>query len=175
MDHIDFKDRPTSHRVTEMNAEYENLDAETVVLFLRFQEVARRLQSSYDDVLAQFDLSESKFIILMFLKRAGNTGLGVSTIAEKLGVTKATTSKLVHALVKQGFVTQTPSQADKRATVVKSTPLGQRKLAAFLPHNFSTVNTMMAELTPADRTTLTQLLRTLDHGIQSLTHSQEMS
>lgn len=97
MDNFSFVDRPSNQRTQLMNDVSEQ-DAMITELFLDFQWTYRNMQRVYDDILDQNDLTESRFIILMFLKRAPKQELLPSVIAHKLRATRATVSKLLKAM-----------------------------------------------------------------------------
>lgn len=60
---------------------------------------------------------------LLFASLDGN-GTRIVTLAERMGTSKQFTGRLVHQLVKMGYLTTEPDPLDKRATIVKATSEG---------------------------------------------------
>ena len=67
---------------------------------------------------------------VLALLRANPDGLRLGQLAGQLGVTAATTSDSVGALVRKGLVTKAALAGDGRAVVVRLTPAGAREAAA---------------------------------------------
>ncbi len=106
---------------------------DAVHLFLDFQLAYREVEKNYESLVASFDLSESRFIILMFLYYADDKQLLPSEIAHKLGVTKPTISKLLRGMEQQGLVSSHQSSTDKRVRDIQLTPAGEKLLRTFCP------------------------------------------
>ncbi|WP_225419866.1 MarR family winged helix-turn-helix transcriptional regulator [Levilactobacillus cerevisiae] len=162
----DFNDRPDAARISLVAG--STGEAEVAELFLNFQWAYREMQRQYDQVLANSGLSESKFIILMFLAQAPQQQLAPSVIADKLGATRATVSKLLKGMVAQAWVARVASPTDKRSTLIQLTAAGQQTVTAFLPHNFAAVQTIMAPLSPAEIDQLNGLLQKINQGTHNL-------
>src|SRR5215216_5708913 len=67
---------------------------------------------------------------VLALLRANPDGLRLGQLAGQVGVTAATTSDSVGALVRKGLVTKAALAGDGRAVVVRLTPAGAREAAA---------------------------------------------
>jgi DNA-binding MarR family transcriptional regulator len=67
---------------------------------------------------------------VLALLRASPGGLRLGALADQLGVTAATTSDSVAALVRKGLVAKEPLPGDGRAVLVRLTPAGTREAAA---------------------------------------------
>ena len=94
----------------------------------------------------------------MFLYHQQPQALSITVLAEKLGATKATTSKLVRGMVASGLVEKTTTAADKRASLIRMTTEGATLLDRFLPVNYQTVNRLFANLTHDEQIQLNRLL-----------------
>ncbi|MBK2003769.1 MarR family winged helix-turn-helix transcriptional regulator [Listeria ivanovii] len=172
MDNYSFVDRPSNQRIQLMNDVSEE-DAIITELFLDFQWTYRNMQKVYDDVLDKNNLSESRFIILMFLKRAQNQELLPSVIAEKLGATRATVSKLLKAMELKGWIAKKTSTVDKRAIPVQLTEAGMNILEDFLPINFQTVHQLFDQLTQEEMQQFSYLLKKIKQGTANATQEME--
>ncbi|WP_225422960.1 MarR family winged helix-turn-helix transcriptional regulator [Companilactobacillus jidongensis] len=168
---FDFNDRPDAARISLVTG--SSGEAELSVLFLNFQWAYREMQRQYDQILANSDLTESKFIILMFLGQANQKQLSPSEIADKLGATRATVTKLLKGLVAKKWVQRLASDTDKRSAMIQLTELGQQIVTQFLPHNFSAVQTIMGTLSTDEVTQLNKLLKKVNQGTQHLKQQLE--
>lgn len=165
MEPFNFLDRPDKKRIKAIAEDYHyNVDSEALDLYLELQRVFRETEKTYNRLFEKFDLSESRFTILMYLNRAKNHRLLVSEIARKLGVKKATVSKLLKGMEQQGLVTKRMSETDKRATYVQLTSQGNEKLKTFLPYNYKAVEQIFGTLTTKERTQFSSLLKKLEDG-----------
>lgn len=168
MEDFKFNDRPNHQRIEGSKSEISTVETAKVSLFLDLQWAYRDMQKGFDKVLQEYQLSESRFIILMFLKRAENQQLLPTEIARKLGATKATVSKLLNSMAALGWVDKSVSELDRRATNIQLTAAGAQKLEEFLPANFKTVETIMAHLTIEETAQLSALLEKVNAGTRDL-------
>ena len=72
--------------------------------------------------LQQFELSESRLIILVLLQEYQE--LSLQEIAKKLGITKASTTTLISSLVNKQLISKRNDKKDKRITLVSLTAAG---------------------------------------------------
>ncbi|MHA3067228.1 MarR family winged helix-turn-helix transcriptional regulator [Lacticaseibacillus saniviri] len=175
MEDFSFADRPDKERLTLSLGGNTTINPETASLYIDLQWTYLEMQKQYEAVLSQFELSESRFLIMMFLSHSPNWSLTPSEIADKLGATRATASKLLKALEQKQWVVKTTSPADKRSSLVQLTEAGNQVLTTFLPHNFDVIAQMMHYLTPEDIKQFTTLLDKLKHGTQDVKNEMEHS
>ncbi|WP_048000719.1 MarR family winged helix-turn-helix transcriptional regulator [Lactiplantibacillus herbarum] len=175
MDDFKFNDRPNTGRLGQTISEYATADTnvDAAALFLDLQWTYREMQKAYDDVLAEYDLTETRFIILMFLFRADQQQLAPSEIATKLGATRPTVTKILNKLVVNGWVTKVSAVNDKRSVMIELTTTGTLVLEKFLPHNFEAVQVIMSELSQDEITTLSTLLHKVTIGTNKLNEKKE--
>lgn len=172
MEKFTFVDRPNNQRIQLMNA-VSAADSATATLFLDFQWTYRNMQKVYDDVLDKHDLSESRFIILMFLKNAPNYELLPSVLSEKLGATRATVSKLLTAMTHKGWIVKKSSPSDKRSVPVQLTEDGLQILEQFLPKNFQTVHLLFDNFTEEEMKQFAYLLGKIKKNTDKYTLEME--
>lgn len=162
MSYYNFVDRPSKQRIQEMADQLHlEVSPDSVHLFLDFQLAYREVEKNYESLVASFDLSESRFIILMFLYYAENKQLLPSEIAIKLGVTKPTISKLLKGLEQQKLVTSHASATDKRVRDIQLTSTGEDVLRNFLPYNYRSSSLLFEDFTPEEKQQFSHLLRKL--------------
>jgi DNA-binding MarR family transcriptional regulator len=75
-----------------------------------------------------------------------------------MGYDKTRLIALLDGLESDGLVTRAPDPADRRARVVRLTPKGRRRLAAAVADIRAMEETMLAELSGRERTTLLAVL-----------------
>lgn len=170
MDNFTFVDRPDNQRLQLMKKSYTELNSDIVRLFIDFQWTYRNMQKAYDDVLDKNGLSESRFIILMFLYYAPNQTMLPSVISEKLGATRATVSKLLKAMEIKGWISKSSSATDKRSLSIQLTENGNQVLEKFLPENFNIANVLFGSLTSEEMEQLFYLLKKIQDNTQKYTH-----
>ncbi|EHO52406.1 transcriptional regulator, MarR family [Lentilactobacillus kisonensis F0435] len=134
---------------------------DAVHLFLDFQLTYREIEKNYEHLVESFDLSESRFIILMFLFYADDKALLPSEIATKLGVTKPTISKLLKGMQQQDLVTSHSSTEDKRVRYIQLTTAGEQLLRTFLPYNYRSSSLLFEDFSATEMTQFSHLLRKL--------------
>lgn len=174
MENFTFKDRPDNQRIQLTIDQYaKQSDSTLASLFMDFQWTYREMQKAYDAVLDEYGLSESKFIILMFLERAEDHLLMPSELAEKLGASRATITKLVNYMERDQQIRKIPSATDKRAVQVQMTETGEDILAKFLPRNFEATKTLLEQLSEEEINQLIYLLSKIKQGTANLTKETE--
>lgn len=107
-------------------------------------------------------MSVPQFRALIFLKN--HAGASLSALAEHLGLTLSTTSRVVDGLVKHTWVTRDMAEDDRRRNMLRLTPAGMEILDAAQRQVEMRVMEQLAALTPAQRAAVAAMLRLL-HGV----------
>jgi DNA-binding MarR family transcriptional regulator len=105
------------------------------------------------------DLSVPQFRALLFLHR--QPGASLSAIAEHVGITLPSMSKLVDKLVTRGLVDRQEAAEDRRRVTLTLTAQGQSVLAMALRATQSRLAEKLDVLSPAEQITLMQAMRIL--------------
>lgn len=168
-----FKDRPNNQRLELHRDIYSDINTDLVKIFIDFQWAYRNMQRQYDLLLEKNGLSESRFIILMFLYQAQEHKLFPSVIADKLGATRATVSKLLKGMESKGWITKSSNFEDKRALFICLSDSGYQILLDFLPKNFRIVNQLLGSLSAEDLQTLSTILKKIENGTQQYVQEME--
>jgi DNA-binding MarR family transcriptional regulator len=91
----------------------------------------------------------------------------LSELVERLFLDKSTTSRVVGAVVKKGYVEQRPEAADRRATLLAATASG-RKLCGRITHDLVEQQKQLLEDLPADvRDAVVHVIRRLARAADS--------
>ncbi|WP_425803182.1 MarR family winged helix-turn-helix transcriptional regulator [Desulfitobacterium sp. Sab5] len=163
-----FKDRPTSERILKAMKNRSEIDPSLVLTFLNLQWTYRDLEKEYGRLLEKYRLSESSFIVMMLLFHSDNEPLSPSLVAEKLGSTRATASKLIKRMEKDHLVLKIASEKDKRSASVQLSTEGRQVLEAFLPYNFLLVEKIFSSFSADELNVLNTLLHKLSDGTKKL-------
>jgi MarR family transcriptional regulator for hemolysin len=105
------------------------------------------------------DLSVPQFRTLLFVNR--NAGTSLSGVAEHLGLTLPSTSKLVDKLVARGLVAREDATDDRRRIALRLTEDGRSVLAAAAQATLATLAARLAPLSPDERRALAETMRLL--------------
>jgi DNA-binding MarR family transcriptional regulator len=133
---------PTAHNCTGRLVE-ESSNVKTMNESFSFEEraawihllrghasVIRRLDA---ELRATNNLSVSSFEALLHLRLAGDEPIRLSTLANRLVVTRSGITRLVDTLEGDGLVERKPDPCDGRASLVSLTPTGNCRLDQALP------------------------------------------
>ena len=105
------------------------------------------------------DLSVPQFRALAYLRHYPNGSL--SDVAEHVGTTLPSMSKLMAGLVAKGYVLRRESPEDRRCVVLTLTQGGRNVLAAARKEAQERLAEMLAGLSEKEGATITQAMRTL--------------
>lgn len=163
-----FKDRPSRERILKSMENRSDIDPLLVLSFLNLQWTYRNLEKEYGRLLERYRLSESSFIVMMLLYHSDSDALSPSQVAEKLGSTRATASKLIKRMEKDNLIHKTASLKDKRASTIQMSQEGRDILESFLPLNFRFVEHLFSPLSTEELDVLNVLLKKISEGTQIL-------
>jgi DNA-binding MarR family transcriptional regulator len=117
------------------------------------------LQRRKEDGVSTAELTTTQALALRTVVLAGP--LRVGALAEALGVTVATASRTVDALVVRGFVRRNADPADARAVRVLPTPRGRREHRLRRQRFVGALARLSDELSEVERRRLAESLETL--------------
>lgn len=121
--------------------------------------VARTQRRRWRDVLAPWDLSPHQARALRVVCE-GN-GVRLSDLAETLHIAPRSATEVADGLEARGLVARTPDPGDRRAVLLRATDEGRRVRSEVDLARTADSEELFARLSPAERGTLTRLLRTL--------------
>lgn len=105
------------------------------------------------------DLSVPQFRALAFLSRC--EGASLSDVAEHIGLTLPSISKMVDGLVTRGLVARRPSAGDRRRVALALTPQGEAVLEAARRGTQARLAEMLTALTAEERAVIARAMHTL--------------
>ncbi len=97
----------------------------------RFRKAARRITQIYDQLLEPYGLTITQYGLLGHLKYFD--GISVGALAEKLVMDPTTLTRNLRPLERQGYVTLTQDDKDRRSRKLNLTETGLRKYTTARP------------------------------------------
>lgn len=102
-----------------------------------------------------------QFGVLRVVAEAGEEGIRLTDISNRLLVSCAHVTGLVDRLEEQGLVVREPHPSDRRALLAKLTPHGREVVADVMPRHNARAKAVFGALTGEERKQLVQLLNRL--------------
>lgn len=143
---------------------FPDLDPSASEVFLHLMRAGDEAFRIVDSHLAEHNLSQGRFMVLMLLfdkMRGCPHPRTPAELADLSHVTRATMTGLIDTLERDGLVTREPDRSDRRMMSVALTEKGRALLERVLPTNFKRMAELVKPLDEAERKLLTQLLAKL--------------
>jgi DNA-binding MarR family transcriptional regulator len=128
---------------------------EVVPLLMRWIRTANRASTS--------DVTVPQTRVLMMLRRT--PGVGISAVAENLGVGLASASALVDRLARRGLVDRDRDPVERRRVVLTLTPDGSARLATAMDATRHHLARALADRTAAERAAIVATMAVLSDSI----------
>lgn len=139
--------------------ESSDLQKDAVALQGAVSELVRVYQFRDRDRICCHDISVTQCYALETLVQQGP--MRVSALAERLFLDKSTTSRVVGALTRKGYVEQRADANDGRASTLRATRQGQRLCARITDDLVEQHRQLLQDLDPEVRAGVVQVLRRL--------------
>lgn len=163
-----LKDLPTDRTLGKFAKRYPDLDSsalKTCVVLLR---TGSDLLTTFETLLGKHGLSQRRFLTLIVMNRTPNKAINPSTLAEKVGVKRATMTGLLDGLEREGLVKRLAHPEDRRKVSIRLTDTGLQVLDEMLPDYYSCIAKLMVNLTENERKNLGSLLGKVNQGLLTL-------
>jgi|UPI00068C3D91 MarR family 2-MHQ and catechol resistance regulon transcriptional repressor len=141
------------------------LAVRTVIELTRTMDLLEDLLARH---LAHFNLSQPKFNALMELYYAGEEGLPLSELGERMLVSRANITGLIDRLQRDGLVVRAVDPKDRRVIRAQLTPRAVQLIHGVLPLHMNLLKQATASLNPEEKETLIRLLTKLQEGLEKL-------
>ncbi len=135
------------------------LDREAIALQTAVADLVRIYQVRDRERICRHDISVTQCHALETLVQHGH--LRLNALAERLFLDKSTTSRVVSALVRKGYVAQRADASDARATTLIATRKGYRLWTGITEDLVAQQREVLQDLDPAVRPEVVQVLRLL--------------
>lgn len=148
----------------------EAADNALILAFGRLQGAANRLEYILGRALeTECGISHLVYEVLLILGRAGEPGLSMRAIAQEQVLTTGGATRLVDRMEAAGLVERVEDPGDRRARLVRLTPLGQETtVAASRVHMENIRRYFLAPLPAEDRDRFADNLRVLSHAARDM-------
>lgn len=137
----------------------EGVDRDASALQAAVADLVRVYQFRDRDRICCHDISVTQCYALELLVDHGPLRLGA--LADRLFLDKSTTSRVVRALVKKGYVEQHPDPQDKRATALRATRAGRSLCARITADLVEQQRQLLEDLSPEIRAGVIDVIRRL--------------
>jgi len=169
-----FLDKLPDVRMLSVLAErFPEMEPNTVITCLHLFKTASEILREQERHLAKFGLSQARFQLLILLERMGRGQMIPADLAREMGTSMKNTLRLIGYMEKDGLLSRSPHETDRRATIVRITEKGRERLFAFLPGNYRFMNRVFARLDAAAQASLLVLLKKLDLDFPSETFAPD--
>lgn len=141
-----------------------------ILAFGRLQGAASRLEYLLGRAIEEeFGITHVMFEVLLILGRAGEPGLSMGAIAQEQVLTTGGVTRLVDRMEAAGLVERTEAPGDRRARLVRLTPLGgQTAMRVARVHVENVRRYFLGPLPVADRERFMEDLRILSHAARDI-------
>ncbi|HLQ82220.1 MAG TPA: MarR family transcriptional regulator [Pseudogracilibacillus sp.] len=159
-------DSPSVEKLENLKKIYTNLNITSVLTYFEIQKAYKNIKLNHDALFQKFELSESKFTIMMLLSYEKNMILSPSDLAHKIGSKKSTITGVLKGLEKQNWISRIKVLKDKRTNYVQLTSEGLNKLKAFLPYNYELVSNIFENFSETEKEQLYYLANKLKINLE---------
>lgn len=162
-----LKDVPSREKLKEHASRFGYEDINFIYTMLHFISVGTKMRASAENFFARFQLSTGRFMILTQMMLNPEKGLHPSTLADRLGVSRATITGLLDKLEQDGLIKRAQSAQDKRSVVIHITQAGRNKLEQIMPIRLKQVACIMSSFSDAELTQFNQFLTEVEGKIEA--------
>lgn len=117
---------------------------------------------------ARFNLSQPRFNALMELRLAGEEGLPLSELGQRMLVSRANITGLIDRLERDGLVTREADPRDRRIIRARITLRAMEMLEMILPVHTELICRAMSPLTADEQRTMVDMLVRLQQGWEKI-------
>lgn len=129
--------------------------------------------TAFDENLSRHYISQSRFVVLLLLKRIhlcqlSNGEMNSSKLAEQAGVSRGTMTGLLAGLEREKLIEREVQDDDRRRFAIRMTEKGNKMLDSNFPDYYNRIAGLMKNLSKEERVTLIALLSKVKTGIPAL-------
>lgn len=146
-------------RRSKRTVQHGSLAADTRQFYAALSDLLRVYQFRDRDRICCYEISVAQCYALEAL--AGRRAMTLNDLASHLYLDKSTTSRVVDALERKGYVVRSEHPADGRALCLKITAAGRALHNRIMNEILAEEEALLAEFSPEVRRSMTKLLATL--------------
>lgn len=148
---------------------YLGEDVNGVLAYLLVLRTGHDLEARFAPFFERYHLSEGRFSVLMRLLDNPEQMMAPSHLADSLGVTRATITKLLDGLEQSGLIERRLDPTDRRAWIITLTATAHALLEEMLPPHFQRIEQIMRVLSKEEQEQLIALLLKLEGQLATTT------
>ena len=162
---FELRDLPDATTLEGFGKRFPELDVSALQVVLRLARLGEDLVRFMQDGLMRDGLSLRRFFVLVLLAR-NTAGLRAVSLAQKMGVTKATVSEVLAGMLRDRLVQSSADPEDSRAQLITLSEQGKALLDAALPGHYRRLAGVVEGLDSGKRAELLRLLEVVDKGLE---------
>ncbi len=153
---------PSLEELEQSARKYPAIKPAETIAMLRLLKTGDLIQQSINQPLMdRYDISSGKMAVMMNLYQF-EEGVAPSFLAERAGVTRATISRMLQRMVRDGLAEETAGTRDRRTKGFRLTEEGRAMMNAIIPDHYSRVSRVIGRLTKEEQGELIRLLEKLE-------------
>lgn len=126
------------------------------------------IEKQIENYLKQYNLSSSKFNMMMIIKHhGGEKGISQIDIGKRLIVTASNMTKQLDKLIAEGMVERFALKGDRRVNLIKITKQGSDLLDKVWPGYTETIKRISSHISISERKTLSETLGKWFEGLEN--------
>jgi DNA-binding MarR family transcriptional regulator len=153
-----LKDLPTDMRLREFSRRFPNMNPSALKICAELMRTGSSLLATFDNVLGKYGMSQGRFLTLIVMNRTPDKEINPSSLAERLGVKRATMTGLLDGLEKDDLIERASDPGDRRKIGIRLTANGRQLLDEMLPDYYRHMAKLTANLSENERQTMISLL-----------------
>ena len=166
-----LKDTPRYECLIEMGKLFPDMDPSSCQAFLTLIKTTDDVWRIINQHFADHGIAQGRFLVLMLLMEKSEVDYPCPStpaeIADMASVSRATVTGLLDTLEKDGFISRTPDENDRRVTTISITDAGRDFMANILPPHFRILNHIMKPLTAKERSTFVDILTKISAHVET--------
>jgi DNA-binding MarR family transcriptional regulator len=168
-----MRELPTRELLDAVGRVFPELDPTAVEACYFLLRTGTDVLTAFDENLSRHNISQSRFIVLLLLKRlelheTSGGEMSPSKLAEQAGVSRGTMTGLLSGLERDGLIERELHNGDRRRFSIRMTARGKETLDMIFPEYYNRIAGLMSGLNEEERVTLIKLLNKVKEGIPSL-------
>lgn len=165
---------PIDYMRAQWARELPGVDTSGMDLLGRARRAVLRSRGPIEAVFSRHGLDTGEFDVLSTLRRSGPPyALRPTELYRSLMISSGGLTDRLNRLQKAGLISRPPSPEDRRSLLVQLTAEGRTRIEAAFREDMAVEAALLAPLSPADRATLSALLRKLAAAVEAGAQASE--
>jgi len=152
-------------RLKRLADSYEWVEGIASKTIIEFKKTHEMLEEVFESYFQEYDISDSKFNLLVILYNSPDKGLMLSEIGDRMLVTRANITGLIDRLEKQGLVKRIRDDADRRRIQAVITKKGRAFTEEVIKRYKEWSNSIMSILNDGEKSRLISIMSKLQKGM----------